>query len=234
MKQFISAILLVATAFPAEAGLSSSSSSFVVVAQPQPRTVAVALTMPADFVSVPLNVISAQKNPALAYEESRQAIELISQKAKDDGRFRTSRGVVSLSQHKSGSFGISSGSWTQPAAASQIYLLVPLTKERDSIFGAGAEAARFVEALRLPGKVRCEIGKLQLAVDNPEQYRPKVLGQIAQEVQKTREVISASGSVKIEGLESAVLVRQADDRNVELFLGYSLSITTDSEQSRKQ
>lgn len=233
MKQFIiSTILLVSATFPAAAGLSSGSGSFVVVAMPQPRTVAVALTMPADFVSVPLNVISEQKNAALAYEESRQAIEFITQKAKEDGRFKTSQGVASLSQHKS-SFGLSSGSWTQPAAASQIYLLVPLTKERDNIFGAGAEAARFVEALRLPGKVRCEIGKLQLAVDNPEQYRPKVLGQIAQEVQKTREVIAASGSVKIEGLESVVLVRQADDRNVELFLGYSLSITTDTEPSRK-
>ncbi len=104
---------------------------------------------------------------------------------------------------------------------------MPFTKERDNIFGAGAEAARFVEALHLPGKARCELGNLQLAVDNPEQFRAKVLGQIAQEVQKTREAISANGSVKVEGLESSVMVRQADDRNVELFLNYSLSITTD-------
>jgi hypothetical protein len=226
MKQFVSLTFLIAATLPATAGISSGSGPFVVVAMPQPRTVAVAIAMPADFVSVPLNVISDQKNAALAYEESRQAIDLIAQKAKEGGQFRTSRGVVSLSQHKS-SFGISSGSWTQPAAAAQLYLLVPFTKERDNIFGAGAEAARFVEALHLPGKVRCELGKLQLAVDNPEQYRAKVLGQIAQEVQKTREAISANGSVKVEGLESSVMVRQADDRNVELFLNYSLSISTE-------
>lgn len=219
-------MLLVATTLPAPAGISSVSGSFVVVAMPQPRTVAVVMVMPADFVSVPLNIISDQKNAALAYEESRQAIELISQKATESGQFRTTRGVVSLSQYKS-SFGISSGSWSQPAAAAQLYLLVPFTKVRDNIFGAGAEAARFVDALHLPGKVRCELGKLQLAVDNPEQYRAKVLGEIAQEVQKTREAISAKGSVKVEGLESSVMVRQADDRNVELFLNYSLSITTE-------
>jgi len=92
--------------------------------------------------------------------------------------------------------GISSGSWSQPAATAQLYLLVPLTKERDNIFAAGAEAARFVEALH-------------------------------QEVHKTREAISANRSVKVEGLESSVMVRQADDRNVELFLNYSLPITTD-------
>jgi len=226
MKQFVSLLLLIATTLPVAAGISSSGDLLVVVAIPQPRTVAVAVAMPADFVSVPLNIISDQKNAALAYEESRQAIGLISQKAKEGGQFRTSRGIVSLSQHKS-SYGISSGSWNQPAAAAQLYLLVPFTKERDNIFGAGAEAARFVDALHLPGKVRCELGNLQLAVDNPEQYRAKVLGQIAQEVQKTREAISANGRVKVEGLESSVMVRQADDRNVELYLNYSLSITTD-------
>ena len=58
-------------------------------------------------------------------------------------------------------------------------------------------------------------------------YRAKFVGQIAQEIKKTREAISSSGSVKVEGLESPVMVRQADDRNVELFLNYSLSITAE-------
>ena len=71
------------------------------VAVPEPRMVAVALAMPADFVSVPLRVTSDQKNTALAYEESREALEMISQKARENGKFRASAGVVSLSQHKS-------------------------------------------------------------------------------------------------------------------------------------
>src|SRR5689334_14794158 len=96
--------------FPVTAGISSDSSLLVVVALPQPKTVAVALAMPADLVLVPLNVISDQKNPALAYEELRQAIDFISQKVKEKGQFQFSRGVVSLSQQKN-SFGISSGSW---------------------------------------------------------------------------------------------------------------------------
>ncbi len=83
MKLFLSMILLAAATVSATAGVSSGSGSFVVVALPQPRTVAVVLSMPADFVSVPLNVISDQKNAALAYEESRQAIDLISQKAQE-------------------------------------------------------------------------------------------------------------------------------------------------------
>ena len=227
MKKLALAVSLVVAALPTSANISSGSGGpVVVVAIAEPRTVAVALVMPADFVSVPLRVISDQKNTAVAYEESRQALEMISQKARENGNFRASAGVVSLSQHKSG-FGISSGSWQQPAAATEIHLLVPLTKERDNIFTAGAEAARFVETLRLPGKIRCELGRLQLAIENPERYRTNLLGEIAQEIKKTREAMAAQGSVRVDGLESSVLVRQADDRQVELFLNYSLSITTD-------
>ena len=225
MKKFAITMLLTVAALPALAGISSGSGDLVVLALSEPRRVAVALTMPADFVSVPIRVISDQKNTATAYEESRQAIELISKTAKEKGQFRTSTGVVTLSQREGGS-GISSGSWSRPAAAADIYLLVPFTKERDNIFAAGAEAARFVEALHLPGKARCELGTLRLAVENPEQHRAKLLRQIAQEATKTRDAFYTDASIKIDRLESSVMVRQADDRNVELFLDYSLSINT--------
>jgi len=228
MKKFLIILAFAVAVCPVLAGLSSGSSSslFVVVAVPEPRTVAVHLVMPADFVSVPIRVSSDQKDTALAYEESRQAVDLIVQKAKANGQFRVLPGVVSLSQRESG-YGFSSGSWSQPAASAEIYLLVSFTDERTNIFDAGAEAARFVEALHLPGKAHCELGHLQLAVENPEQYRGKLLGLIADEIDKTRKAIAVQGSVRVEGLEKPVMVRQADDRHVELYLGYSLSITSD-------
>jgi hypothetical protein len=228
MKKFGIVMSLFMAVLPALAGISSgwSSGLVVAVALPEPRTVPIFLEVPADFVSVPIRVISGQKNTALAYEESRQTIDLISKKAKDSGQFRTSMGVASLSQHRS-AFGISSGSWDQPAASADIYLLVPLSKDHDNIFAAGVEAARFVESLNLPGKVKCELGKLQLAVENPEQYRSKLLGLIGQEIKKTREAMASQGSVKVEGLGGSVLLRQADERNVELSLDYTLSITVD-------
>ena len=78
MKRFIPVMFLAVAGFPAVAGLSSgwSSGSVIVVAEPQPKSVAVSLVMPADFVSVPVRIISEQKNTALAYEETRQGIEL--------------------------------------------------------------------------------------------------------------------------------------------------------------
>jgi hypothetical protein len=228
MKNLFVYFSLVALLLQAKAGPSSvwSGGPPVVLAESVRRPVATVVTLPADFVSVPINVVSDQKNTPVAYEESRQVVEMIRHKVKEHGKFRASTGVITLSEHRGG-FGISGGSWSQPAARALIYLLVPLTKEREDIFAASTEAARFIETLRLPGKAKIELGKLQLAIENPEQHRTKLLGMIAEEIKKTREALGTQGSVKVEGLESSVLVRQADDRQVELFLNYSLSVTTE-------
>lgn len=217
--------LLATAGVPAIAGISSgwSSGPIIVLAEDQPRAVVASLVMPADFVSVPVRVTSEQKNTAAAYDETRQTIELITRKAKEGGQFRTSMGVVSLSQHRGG-FGISSGSWNQPAASAEIYLLVPFSTNAGNIFEAGARAARFVESLSPAVKTKCELGRLQLAVANPEQYRTNVLGLIQEEIKKTREAVAPRGGFKVDGLESPVMVRQLDERNVALFLNYSLSV----------
>ena len=224
--------ILVAMLFLAEAGLRAlagissgwSSGVIIVVAESEPAPVAVSLRIPADFVSVPIRVTSEQKNAAAAYEETHQAIELIARKAKEGGQFQTSMGVVTLSQHRGG-YGISSGSWSQPAATAEIYLHVPISTNSGNIFQAGAGAARFIDSLSMPGKAKCELGTLQLAVANPEQYRARVLSMISEEIKKTREAISSNGSASVAGLESPVMVRQVDDRNVGLFLKYSISVS---------
>jgi hypothetical protein len=65
---------------------------------------------------------------------------------------------------------------------------------------------------------------VQLAVENPEQYRTNVLGLIREEIKKTREALGPQAGFKVDGLESPVMVRQLDERNVALFLNYSLSV----------
>src|SRR5580765_2242811 len=86
MKKLMTAAALVFATHATMAGISSgwSSGSLVVVAEQKPRAVAVSIVMPADFVSVPVRILSDQKNTAQAYEETRQAIELISKKAGED------------------------------------------------------------------------------------------------------------------------------------------------------
>lgn len=228
MRMLMRIVFSVTIALSSVAELSSagSSGSVVVVAQSEPRAVAISLTIPADFVSVPIRVTSEQKKTGVSYEETRAAIALISEKAAESGQFKVKFSVVELSQ-RSSYFGISSGSWSRPAASADVYLLVPLTEEHSDIFTAGAVAAKFVESLSLPGKMDCELGELQLAVENPEQYRAKLLEMIAQQIADTREAMGGFGpNIKVEGLESPVHVRQVNDKEVEVFLVYALTLSS--------
>ena len=63
-----------------------------------------------------------------------------------------------------------------------------------------------------------------MAVADPEQQRPKLLKMIAEDVHRTREAMGGKGNVSIGGLQGPVLVRQADDRNVELFINYWMTV----------
>ena len=228
MKSLAVAVSLFLITIPAGADLSSagSSGSIVVAASSEPRAVATSLTVPAEFVSVPIRITSEQKKTATSYDESREAIAMISRKAEESGRFKVKSGVVELTQRRS-AFGISSGSWCQPAALADVYLLVPLTEEHGDIFAAGAEAARFVESLTLPGKIECELGTMQLALENPEQYRSKLLQMIAQQIADTRDALDGfSFSVRLGGLESPVYVRQVNDKEVEVFLDYAMTFSS--------
>jgi len=224
IKRFMALAFLAAAIPSAQAGISSgwSSDEFIVVAEQEPKAVAVSFVMPADFVSMPVRIRSDQKNTVLAYEETRVAVETISKRARENGRLRISMGVASLSQHQGG-FGISSGSWSEPAASVQVFLLVPLSTN-GNIFTAALEGARFMEGIAMPDKIHCDIGRLQLAVENPEQYRAKMLGLIAEDMKKTREALSPQGKVNVQGLAGPVMVAQADERNVRLFINYSLGI----------
>src|SRR5579859_5471487 len=139
MKKFATILAVTLAALSLWAGISSglSGGSWITLAATEPRTVAVYLGMPADFVSVPVRVYSDQKDTALAYEELRQAMTLIRQKASQNGQVRISPGAVSLTQHRSG-FGISSGSWSEPAAEAETFILVPFSNENTNIYACGA------------------------------------------------------------------------------------------------
>lgn len=229
MKALALVLPMIALAIPAFADLSSSSSSgtTIVVAVPEPRAVAISLTVPADYVSVPVRVISQERDPATSYENRREAITIITRKADESGIFKVKTGVAELTQRSSG-VGIGSGLSAQPAAGADLYVLVPLSEDRDDIFAAGADAVRFIDSIELPEKTGCQLGNLQLAVENPERYRPQLLKMIVQQLTDTREVLgSAFGrNITLEGLESPVYVRQVNEKEVEVFLNYSLTMSS--------
>jgi hypothetical protein len=79
-------------------------------------------------------------------------------------------------------------------------------------------------SVKLPDGVDVTSGSITLAVREPNQHRAQLLKLVAEEVTRTRDALQPGSIARVGGLEASVQVRAADDREVELFLPYTLAI----------
>jgi hypothetical protein len=187
----------------------------------------VAVQQQADFVGIPLTISSEQKDPDLRNDELRQARALVIEAAKRDGRFFIQNGPVRLSTRSEPKFGSFSMTW-EPPSQSDLSLLIRLPKENPDIYACASAVQNLVTGLQLPSKAKIRTSPFQLIIENPEQYRLKLVLLIGQQVKSIREQLSSKSSVTISGLQRPVTVRKLDEVNVELYIPYEVSITFDN------
>jgi hypothetical protein len=173
----------------------------------------------ADYLSVPLTVSSKQKDPSDRFSEIRKAQDLIVSQALKHPDLFVHKGTISLSPRPRSKLSYSSGG----SSKARFHLLTKLKQEED-VYESAIRVRQFIATIEMPGKSTHALGQLQLAVDNPEQYRKELMEKISQDVAFVKTAIRAKGKAFIKGLERPVLVRQLDDRNVELFINYELTI----------
>ncbi|MCX7015513.1 MAG: hypothetical protein NTW86_23670 [Candidatus Sumerlaeota bacterium] len=210
------------------AAAPSDELSTIVFSTPEGRPVSTALRMKADYVAAPVTISSEQGDPDRRFEEVRQAKDRIISQAKEKPGLRVHTGPIALSASPRPGFGVlppeaySALYYAEPSEAS-LYLLAPLEEGQDS-YAAAAKINQLLNEVRLPGRCRWKCGHMQLAAENPEQYRPKILQMISGEMRATKDALAAAGKTTLEGLESPVKVFQADDTHVDLFINYRLSV----------
>lgn len=198
----------------------------VTLAIAEARSVAVAIRQQADFVAVPITISSDQKDTAMRFEDIRQAKETIAQMAQATPGLRVHSGPVTLSATPPGrrsalsSVSIEAGVLAQ----AQIYLLVPLSKHPGDVYACAVDAERFLAGIQVRGRAQVVAGQIQLAVDNPEQYRPRLLKAVADDIKSVKAALGAKATVTVDGLHAPVVVRQIDDSSVEMFIPYRVSI----------
>ncbi|MCI0498851.1 MAG: hypothetical protein L0Y36_04095 [Planctomycetales bacterium] len=205
------------------AGISSSS-SFYVIAFSGEKTTAISLEKDADYASISVEILSDQKDPAVQFKEIKQIQELILNKAKEQQDIEIHKGPILLSATpaKTG-FAISSGYYRTQSSAAQLHILAKLDEKSD-IYDCAIRIKGFLDSITLPSKVKLELGQIQLAVKNPEEYRSAILKKIGDDVEFVKTAIGHNGKITLSGLEQPVLVRQVDDRKVELFINYSMAV----------
>jgi len=215
-------------ATPAFAG----SEPYFVIAFPGPKITAVSLVKDADYVSMSLTIQSNQKKPSVRFAEIKEAQNLILDKAKAQPGIIVHKGPISLSpEPRSGISSYSSYSYP-PTSTAQFHILAKLDKKTD-VYACATRIRRFLDSVKMPGKSYHSLGQIQLTIKNPEQYRRDILMRISKDVDFVKSIMQTTGKISITGLEHPVLVRQVDDRKVELFINYSMTMELSNQDKNR-
>ncbi len=197
------------------------SSSHYVIAFPGAKSSAVSLVRDADCVAMALEIQSSQKDPSVSFSEIKHAQRLLHVKAKEQAGITIHKGSISLSPTPASKFGSFSG--YSASSAAQFHVMVKLDEDTD-VYASATRIRGLLDSVELPGKTSYRLGQIELAVANPEKSRREILEKISEDVEFVRTAMPSSGQVSITGLEGPVLVRQVDDRKIELFINYSMTM----------
>jgi len=175
----------------------------------------------ADFVAVPITIQHEAKDPLKRIDQIENALRMISDRIKQQGDLSVRFGVVSLSPREQGksysSYDSSGGS------ATQLHVLGPLKAEA-TVFTVAKRIHQVVTAVPVADGTKVHLGNTALGMEDPERFRPQLLGLIAKSAADTRKLLGASGPMDIEGLENAVAVMQFNESEVLVFINYRARI----------
>lgn len=195
----------------------------MVLASSSQRSVAVALRRRADFAVMPLRVVSRDRDPEQRATDVRDTLKEIAQKAKRNPELEFDPGPVRLSSRE-GKVLASLSSWASPSSGAQARILVRLADGDRNLFACAELVKDFLAEFETPRRTELHPSSISLAVKDPERFRAQLLDAIGEELAALRKRFAGATSFHLSGLEGPVLVRQADERHVELFINYRLSL----------
>jgi hypothetical protein len=216
MKKAILIVSLILFASTSHAGVGS----YVVIAFQDSKSTSVSIIKQADYLSVPLTISSKQKDPNIRFSEMSDTQKRILHEIDKKPDIILKKGPITLSPRPTSKF--ASYSYGRPSEA-QFNILVGL-KDCDDVYSCAGRIRKLIDTIEMPGRSYASLGQAQLAVENPEKYRKDILDKIAQDINFLKSTMGTKDKASITGLERPVLVRQVDDKNVELFINYNLTI----------
>ena len=225
MKRLV--LLLAVRLAPAAAG--AGGSVFVVAAAYTPTLPPVRIQARADYVAVPITVLSDAKEAAKASDDVERALKALSDRVKQHPGLELRTGVVSLAPYE-GAAGKFSSSGSYGGSSARLHVLTPLRD--DSVFGATRRIHQALAGVRLDG-ARLSFGSAVLGVDDPEKHRAQLLALVAKSVADTRRALGVSGAAQLEGLEAPVGVMQLNESDVVIWLGYRLRVDVKASESAR-
>jgi hypothetical protein len=211
-----------AACFASGSGSQVASGSSYIIARAVEKTAAVSVEIDAEFVSISVDIESSQKTPAAQFTQIKQVQEAILNAAKEREDIVIYRGPIALSaEPRKGWFEYSS--YYRPGvSAAQFYVLAAIGEGMD-MYDAALRIRQFLDSVNI-GKANWDLGPIQLAVRDPQRYRGAILTKISKDAEFVKDSLWKDSSVTLTGLNNPVLVRQVDNRRVELFIEYTMAL----------
>jgi hypothetical protein len=184
------------------------------------------LQMRADYVAVPVTIKSDAKDSLKRIDQVESTLRALSDRIKQHPDLAIRFGVVSLSPREDTKSFSSYQEYSSSSA--QLYVLGPL-KPDTTVFIVTKRIHQVVTAIPALDGAKVILGNTSLGMEDPERFRPQLLGRIAQSTADARKLLGASGQAEIEGLENPVTVMQLNESDVVLFLHYRARIKLKAE-----
>jgi hypothetical protein len=218
------AVPLLALGWVAGASTTQTESVVVALGASSPRRVAVELVHPAEYVAVQLVLRgnggdAAERLAAIAAAKAK----LTAVVAQHPG-WRLCDGQTLIWTSDSSSFSSSSSTAMDAAGLS---VLAPLPAE-GNLYSEAATLTGALLDLRKESSLSLDVRSVELALADPEQYRPQLLKLIAEDAARTRDALAPGSELTLSGLASPVRARKLDDRTLALFLDYRIELRSAS------
>jgi hypothetical protein len=221
--RLIALLAAFAMAVPAFAGLNTAI--IVLPVETQRSAPAVALVQPADYLCAVVTLRTTTKDIDRQSAAMRDGLQRITAAIEKAPRFQLHQGPARFAGNPGPLFSAKTGS--DPAnLATNLRILFPLQGTND-VFESLRQLRRFIGTLAPGADSELSLVSISLAVNEPEQYRPRLL-QLISEQARTIQQSFGTRSLIIDGLQNPVLVRQVDDSNVELSVDYQISANVES------
>ncbi len=175
----------------------------------------------AEYVALPITVTSDARQASERASLIRQAQSTIQTAAAATPGIEYEQGAISLSPRDRSSFSISKSYGR--GEGSRFYVLSKLESGED-IYTTSQKIYSFIRSITIPDDTGLSLGETSLAIDSPASYRSQLLTKISEELQDYKSIFGADYRVKVSGLESPVLVKEKNHRQVTLFIDYRIEI----------
>lgn len=201
----------------------AGSPSVIIAVDYNPSAPSVRMQVRADYVAVPIHVQSEAKDPLRRVDEVDKALRSIADGVRQHADLKIKTGVVSLSPRERSKFSGFSSYESPSESSAQLYIMAAL-KQDTTVFAATKRIYQIVNAVHFADGTKVTLGNTALGMDDPEKYRPQLLGLISKSASETRKLMNATGPLQIEGIENSVSVMELNESDVILFIDYRLTV----------